>query len=105
MSRTKIIIGCKAPLFSPRCYSWNENGCTKPQDQCVYQYDYQEFIRDSSEDTRIYKGDEKNGVCPWLGLCDLAIESNYEYCYGRHTECPTWNEDPYFNTSKECVTK
>ena len=60
---------------------------------------------DNSEDTRIYKGNEKNGVCPWLGLCDLAIDSNYEYCYGRHTECPAWNEDPYFNTSKECVTK
>jgi len=45
-----IILGCKAPVFAPRCDTWdNETGCTKGS-FCSYQYDYQDYqemLRDS----------------------------------------------------------
>ena len=54
----------------------------------------------SGQSIRIY--------CPWLGLCDDAEEiigRKYEYCKGYYKSCPTWNEDPYFNSSSTTKTE
>ena len=51
MSRT-IIFGCKALLFAPRCDLWdNKMGCIFGG-LCSYKYDYQEMLRDNSEETK-----------------------------------------------------
>jgi len=43
MNPEKIIIGCKAPLLSPKCNDFDEKGCTKEMGKCSFQYDFQSF--------------------------------------------------------------